>query len=95
MVSTNTCDGSWLLTIYDLVTYYRAPTTQADPESDGPALPTSKDDEFRPFIRRRNRNSYLVITPRDDEFWPFIRKRQAHSYPVTTPLDSAPPLAPL
>jgi len=25
---------------------------QADPESDGPTLPTSKDDEFRPFIRR-------------------------------------------
>jgi len=25
---------------------------QADPESDGPSLPTSKDDEFRPFIRR-------------------------------------------
>lgn len=25
---------------------------QADPESEGPTLPTSKDDEFRPFIRR-------------------------------------------
>eukprot|EP00964_Phaeocystis_antarctica_P046990 scaffold27178_cov56-Phaeocystis_antarctica.AAC.2 len=46
-----------------LTTYYRAPTTQADPESDGPALPTSKDDEFRPFIRRRANHSYLVITP--------------------------------
>merc|ERR1712087_83670 len=25
---------------------------QADPEIEGPTLPTSKDDEFRPFIRR-------------------------------------------
>ena len=25
---------------------------QADPETEGPTLPTSKDDEFRPFIRR-------------------------------------------
>lgn len=25
---------------------------QADPEIDGPTLPTSRDDEFRPFIRR-------------------------------------------
>ena len=25
---------------------------QSDPETDGPTLPTSKDDEFRPFIRR-------------------------------------------
>jgi hypothetical protein len=25
---------------------------QADPENEGPSLPTSKDDEFRPFIRR-------------------------------------------
>jgi len=25
---------------------------QADPELEGPMLPTSKDDEFRPFIRR-------------------------------------------
>jgi len=25
---------------------------QADPESEGPTLPTSRDDEFRPFIRR-------------------------------------------
>ena len=25
---------------------------QADPEMEGPTLPTSKDDEFRPFIRR-------------------------------------------
>merc|ERR1712054_483907 len=25
---------------------------QTDPELEGPTLPTSKDDEFRPFIRR-------------------------------------------
>ncbi|KAL1499148.1 hypothetical protein AB1Y20_013659 [Prymnesium parvum] len=25
---------------------------QVDPESEGPSLPTSRDDEFRPFIRR-------------------------------------------
>lgn len=25
---------------------------QIDPESEGPTLPTSKDDEFRPFVRR-------------------------------------------
>merc|ERR1711998_717530 len=25
---------------------------QSDPETDGPTLPTSRDDEFRPFIRR-------------------------------------------
>jgi len=25
---------------------------QSDPESEGPTLPTSRDDEFRPFIRR-------------------------------------------
>lgn len=25
---------------------------QSDPETEGPTLPTSKDDEFRPFIRR-------------------------------------------
>lgn len=25
---------------------------QSDPETEGPMLPTSKDDEFRPFIRR-------------------------------------------
>jgi len=25
---------------------------QMDPEMEGPSLPTSKDDEFRPFIRR-------------------------------------------
>ena len=64
MVSTSTCGCRqtpramatyYLLpaTCYLLLTtYYRAPPTQADPESDGPALPTSKDDEFRPFIRR-------------------------------------------
>lgn len=24
----------------------------SDPEAEGPTLPTSKDDEFRPFVRR-------------------------------------------
>ena len=27
---------------------------QLDPETEGPTLPTSKDDEFRPFIRRHS-----------------------------------------
>ena len=84
MVSTNTCDGSWLLTIYDVVTYYRAPTTQADPESDGPALPTSKDDEFRPFIRRPAHISYLAITPLDPD------SPRAPSEPSIPPAPSSP-----
>ena len=25
----------------------------SDPDTDGPTLPTSRDDEFRPFVRRR------------------------------------------
>ena len=54
-----TCCAGWYIITYGLGIYalnlligFLSP--QLDPETEGPTLPTSKDDEFRPFIRRRH-----------------------------------------
>lgn len=43
---------SYGLAIYNLNLLLGFLTPQIDPESEGPELPTTSDQEFRPFIRR-------------------------------------------
>ena len=50
------CTGFYIVTyalgIYNLNLLLGFLTPQVDPELEGPTLPSKKEDEFRPFVRR-------------------------------------------
>ena len=56
LCALRTCTGFYIVTyalgIYNLNLLLGFLTPQVDPELEGPTLPSKKEDEFRPFVRR-------------------------------------------